>query len=321
MDKFVFNVAWVFPIVNLLAVILLILVWNQTQVEPEWRVQRHLMRWFSMVERVLNGGQYVHGVLAWLVAVLLPALGSLVLYRLAMAMHPLLALCFLVLVLWGLLAVKSLVRQADAMTTALMQQNVVVARTMFAQWFQLDVRRYTLVLLTKRAIELGVLVLHRQLLAPMFWFILLGLFGLGPAPVVLYVLSEHVSSQWRVQGVFAEFAQTIFDRLNAWPSMATAFGVAMVGDFEDALFAWRTQADQWPNKHEGVVLASCAGALGVKLGDAFPSQGVLVQRSELGVGDEAEAHHWLSAVGLLRRVFVLWVVVLLMLTVAYWLGT
>ena len=39
-----------------------------------------------------------------------------------------------------------------------------------------------------------------------------------------------------------------------------------LGDFEDALYCWRTQAGQWPDRNAGIVLASGDGALGVRLG-------------------------------------------------------
>ena len=38
------------------------------------------------------------------------------------------------------------------------------------------------------------------------------------------------------------------------------------GDFEDAIFCWRTQSLQWPDHTDGILIASGAGALGVRLG-------------------------------------------------------
>jgi len=45
---------------------------------------------------------------------------------------------------------------------------------------------------------------------------------------------------------------------------AAAF--AVVGDFEDAIYCWRTQAREWLSPNEGVLLAAAAGALRGRLG-------------------------------------------------------
>lgn len=309
---------------NFIAIILLILIWSQTNVSLHHKVETLTQSWFKAIESACNGGQYVHGVLAWFVAVLLPFLLALFLFRLVNAVHPIFGLIFTVLLLWLLLEIKSMMQQAESMANALVSNDIVSARGIFSHWFfqdPSDVKRYSLFFVAKRSIELGVLMIHRRLFAPLFWFVSLGLLGFGPAPVLLYYLSDFAVRQWRTQGVFGTFAQACFDKLNALPSIATAFGLAMVGDFEDALFSWRTQSEIWNDKNDSILLSSCAGALGIKLGDGFPQGGVMIQRPELGVGEEPEGAHLLSAIGLMRRVFVLWVVILFMLSVAYWLGT
>lgn len=308
---------------NFIAIILLILLWNQTRTTIYPVVISLIQRWLNVIERACNGGQYMHGVFAWLVGVLFPSVLVVLVYRLAYAIHPLIALFFTVAVLWQFLEVKSMMRQAELMAGALMSSNIVTARDVFVSWFSvdpIDSKRYSFSLLARRSIELGLLMAHRRLFAPLFWFVILGPFGFGPAPVVLFVFSAVAQYSWCSHGAFGGFAQTWFNKLNMLPTMATAFGVAMVGDFEDALFAWRTQSAHWQDRNEGVLLASFAGALGIKMGDAYPQGGVLTQRPELGIGEEPEGPHLLSAIGLIRRVFVLLVVILLMLTVAYWLG-
>jgi adenosylcobinamide-phosphate synthase len=62
------------------------------------------------------------------------------------------------------------------------------------------------------------------------------------------------------------FARQTFAIIDWLPVRLTAAGFAVVGDFEDAVYCWRTQADRWPGDGLGIVLASGAGALGVRLG-------------------------------------------------------
>jgi cobalamin biosynthesis protein CobD/CbiB len=61
------------------------------------------------------------------------------------------------------------------------------------------------------------------------------------------------------------------------PARLTALSFAIVGDFEDAIYCWRTQAKTWAaeagGEHAGIVLASGAGALGVLLGGSVPVVG------------------------------------------------
>jgi adenosylcobinamide-phosphate synthase len=91
---------------------------------------------------------------------------------------------------------------------------------------------------------------------------------------------------------------------------------AIVGDFEDAIYCWRTQAAQWPDRGVGILLAAGAGAIGVKLGMPILEDGTLIDRPQLGVGDEADTGFLDSTVGLVWRALILWLLVLLLLGLA-----
>ena len=104
----------------------------------------------------------------------------------------------------------------------------------------------------------------------------------------------------------------------------TAAGFAIVGNFEDAIYCWRTQAAKWPDTGYGagigIVLASGAGALGVRLGMPFVEAGEIADRAELGTGDDADVDFMQSAVGLVWRALVLWLLLLLLLGLASLVG-
>jgi len=107
------------------------------------------------------------------------------------------------------------------------------------------------------------------------------------------------------------------------PVRLTALSFAIVGDFEDAIYCWRTQAKSWATQeggvHAGILLASGAGALGVMLGGPIPVVGAEPDfRPELGLGEPADADTLPSAVGFGWRTLVLWLLLILLLTLAYW---
>ena len=100
----------------------------------------------------------------------------------------------------------------------------------------------------------------------------------------------------------------------------TAASFAIMGDFEDAVYCWRSQAKTWGNYANGILLASAAGAIGVKLGDPLRQDYSLRFRPELGLGDEADPNYLKSAVGLVWRSALLWLAVILLLSVASLMG-
>jgi cobalamin biosynthesis protein CobD/CbiB len=93
-----------------------------------------------------------------------------------------------------------------------------------------------------------------------------------------------------------------------------------MGNFEDTVYCWRTQAATWLNPEAGIILASGAGALGVRLGQTIMQDQRPLFRPELGIGEEADADFMQSAIGLVWRALVFQMIMLLLLTVANLLG-
>ena len=135
----------------------------------------------------------------------------------------------------------------------------------------------------------------------LFWFVVLP----GPAGAVLYRAAALLADEWRgdapgadvdaaragARGVRRGRRGALLWLLDWIPVRLTALSFAVVGDFEDAVACWRTQAAAWAaqegGEHAGIVLASGAGALGVQLGGPLPSLG--------GEPDvPARARHWAS---------------------------
>lgn len=121
-------------------------------------------------------------------------------------------------------------------------------------------------------------------------------------------------------GRFGEFAQRAISVLEWLPLRITAMTFAIVGNFEDTVYCWRTQAANWPDKDAGILLASGAGALGVRLGMPIPEGGMPLDRPEMGIGDDADADFMQSAIGLVWRSIALWLLLLLLMTLANLVG-
>ena len=106
--------------------------------------------------------------------------------------------------------------------------------------------------------------------------------------------------------------------------VGTMVAFAIVGDFEDAVYCWRTQAAQWADRPSGILLASGAGALGVRLGlpvtEAPLAEEQGDDRPELGTGEDADPDFMQSTIGLVWRTLVLAVFLLALVWVSGWIG-
>ena len=167
------------------------------------------------------------------------------------------------------------------------------------------------------SIELGLIGSHRHVFGPIAWFIVL-----GPAGPILYRCGAILAEKWGAHrgaefGEFGLFAQRFFVWFDWVPARLTAASFAIVGNFEDAIYCWRTQAAAWPGRARGILLASGGGALGVRLGDPLHEADGVQFRPELGLGDEADVDYMQSAVGLIWRALVLWMFLIFIVTVAH----
>jgi adenosylcobinamide-phosphate synthase len=275
-----------------------------------------LARWADWLERSFNGGESRHGLVAWLVAVL-PALAlSLAAHYLLLAVNPLLALAFNVAALYLTLGFRQFSHYFTDLQLALRAGDLDRARALIGAWRGEPSEHRSREEVIRLAIEEALVASHRHVFGVLFWFMLLP----GPSGAILYRLSLYLRRRWRGAGAFGRFAERAY-RVLEWPAVRlTAASFAVVGDFEDAVYCWRTQARDWSDPDAGVVLAAGAGALGVRLGMPLTAiQGVEV-RPELGLGEHADSPTLDSVVGLVWRALVLWVFVVLVLTLASALG-
>jgi adenosylcobinamide-phosphate synthase len=152
---------------------------------------------------------------------------------------------------------------------------------------------------------------------------------LGPAGALFYRLAHTFDDLWGRRseaefGEFGQFAHQAFALIDWVPIRVTAASFAVVGDFEDAVHCWRTQAVRWPEAGSGILLASGAGALGVRLGmpvhEAIQEMDESADRPELGLGEDADPDFMQSTIGLVWRSLVLGLAVLALIWVSGWVG-
>lgn len=271
------------------------------------------------VEHKLNAGEYRHGLLAWCLAAALPTALVWLLYALLSAFEPLLAWGFGVLVLYLTMGFRQFSHHYEAIMLALREGDLETARRVLAEWLERNTDRLRGEEIARLATEQGMLAAHRHVIAPLIAFALLP----GPAGPVLYRLSERLAWHWGGRehlefGAFGRFARRAYQLLDWLPVRVTAFAFAIMGDFEDAVNCWRTQAARWPDAAAGIILASGAGALGVRLGSPLFELGEVADRPELGLGDEVDADFMQSAIGLVWRTLIFCLFLLALITLGSW---
>jgi adenosylcobinamide-phosphate synthase len=305
----------------------------------------------GVLERNFDAGEAPQGVIAWFLAIVpAVALGWAVFAVLAAA-NPLLGLGFNVLVLYFTMGFRQHSHYFTDIHKALKDGDLGRARRLLAEWRGHPCETLSASEVARLTIEGALTVAHRHVFGPMFWFVLLP----GPSGAILYRFALFLSSRWggmaragdtgplvdlpsvaaatadvagpetraalerteeTGESRFGEFARKAFGVLDWLPARFTATAFAVVGDFEDAIYCWRTQAARWPDRLLGVVLAAGAGALGVRLGSPIPRGATLEDRPEVGLGEEADTPFLDSTVGLIWRALVLWLATLLALSVA-----
>lgn len=304
---------------SLLSLIFALLIEQLRPLNPQRWVVTPLARLAGWVESRLNAGDYRHGVLAWCVITIPLVLLAGGVFVLLASMNPLLGLAWNVAVLYVTMGFRQVSHFFTDIHVALRLGELERARSILAEWRGRSAAGLGSSDVARLAIEEALVASHRNVFAVIFWFVVLP----GPCGAVLYRLAEQLARIWRADahGVpFAAFAERAFILIDWLPQRVTAICFAIVGDFEDAVYCWRTQATRWATHGAGIILASGAGALGVRLGMPVVESGEVTERPDLGLGEEADVDFMQSTIGLVWRALVVWLLILLLVGVASWIG-
>ena len=291
-----------------------------------WRgaLQQTFVRYARWLEHRFNGGSAQQGAIAAALAIAPPVLVAACGYWVLDQISPLLGLAWNVLILYLLVGFRHFSHAFSAIVDALKAGDAIAARRRLAAWRGSDASATSAEEIPKLAIEQGLEDSYRHVFGTLFWFLVLP----GPAGAVLYRATVLLASEWQGDeltplghqlSVFGAPVRRLLHWLDWIPVRLTAATFAVVGDFEDAIYCWRTQSGQWPRLNDGILLASGAGALGVVIGGAIAGPtGEPEFRPEMGIGEPADSDVLPSAAGLVWRALLVWLAVLLVLTLAYW---
>jgi adenosylcobinamide-phosphate synthase len=302
-----------------------------------------LFSWVRWTGTNFDAGKPHHTWVVWCVSVLGPSLLVAGAYWGVARYSLLLALAFDVGVLYLTLGFRQFSHYYTDIRDALDRGDEDTARRLLGEWRHLDASELPRTEVLRHVIEHALLAAHRHVFGVFFWFVVLSALGLGPMGAVLYRMAEFSSRFWayRLRTLDAppnEELLTLSRRLFAWidhvPARMTAFGFAVVGNFEESVASWRRDANLWMQPNEGVILAAAAGAVGVQLG-GMAAPGVTPDRSKtFNAGGEPGAGsaegstagapplpgHLQSVVGLVWRSVVLWMLLVALLSLANVLG-
>lgn len=284
---------------------------------------RHAVSWLAD-----RAGRWTlhHGgrsaVVAWSVVVISGVGASYAMHALFHAVHPVFAVLLNIATLYLALGFRRESTPFSEVHLSLSTGDNEGARQRLMDWVGVDCAHASSGEIARIATEQLLVRAHRRLLGPIFWFVVLP----GPTGPVFYRLAETLAGRWRAgarpsagQGS-GDFAERAFQLLEWLPIRLTALSYSVMGNFEDAIYCWRSQSMLWPDKASGILIASGAGALGVRLGLPIHASHTVMDRPEMGVGHKADTEHMQGAAKLVWRVLFMWLMLLGLLGLAGILG-
>ncbi|AVR95838.1 CobD/CbiB family protein [Pseudoduganella armeniaca] len=285
------------------------------------------------METWFNAGHPSHGRIGWFVmmaALIVPT--GLIYWVLLRYDLILAAFAWNVLIVYLTLGFRHYSHYFTSIQLALNAGDEAAARALLAEWTKQDTVGMEVGEISRIAVEKALITTHRSVFGVFFWFLM----PLGPAAAVMYRVAEYLARAWNEpehmrNEAFGLFAARAFYWIDWIPARLTAVAFAIVGNFEDAIYAWRNFAYRWRDEAIGIILAAGGGAMGVRLGTpqenaakVVPADAGTVDISDVEVetlpGDEPSVRALQSTVGLVWRALLLWMLLLLLLSGAVYLG-
>jgi adenosylcobinamide-phosphate synthase len=290
---------------------------------------------FAMrMESWFNAGDAANGRLGWILvmAALMVPTGALSWY-LARNNWVFASFAWNVLIVYLTLGFRHYSHYFTSIQIALSSGDEAAARNLLAEWARIDTVGMETSEVARIAVEKSLVTTHRNVFGVFFWFLM----PLGCAGAIMYRVSEYLARAWNEpehmrNEAFGKFAAKAFYWIDWLPVRLTAIAFAVVGNFEDAIYAWRNFARRWQNETTGIILSAGGGAMGVRLGTPQENATSLLLtvddatldasgvEAETLPGDAPTIRALQSTVGLVWRALLLWMLLLLLLSLAVWLG-
>ena len=216
-----------------------------------------------------------------------------------------LALIVETVVLYFAIGNQSLAQHATAVSNALIQKDLPLARHQVQMMVSRDTENMQDEDISRATIESVLENGNDAIFAAIFWFLILG----GPG-VILFRLANTLDAMWGYRNeryhAFGWFSARIDDILNWIPARLAALTYAFLGRTRLALSCWKTQAKLWKGMNPGVVMATGAGSMGLMLGGAAQYHGKEVVRPILGQGSKPNALDIKRSISLVQRSLWFW---------------
>ncbi|MDB5854467.1 MAG: cobalamin biosynthesis protein CobD [Herminiimonas sp.] len=291
----------------------------------------------AQVEGWFNAGKAEHGRLGWFVMIGALTVPTLLIYLACAHFSAIAALVWNILIVYLTLGFRHYSHYFTSIQLALNAGDTDTARRLLAEWTKQDTTALELNEISRLAVEKALITTHRHVFGVFFWFLM----PIGPAGAVLYRVAEYLARAWNEPDhlkneAFGKFATRAYYWIDWIPARLTATAFAVVGNFEDAIYAWRNFAHLWQNETTGIILSAGGGAMGVRLGtpvenvvapvvvDAAALDAgvvdIMVPELDTAPGEEPTVRALQSTVGLVWRALLLWMLLLLLLSAAVWLG-
>jgi adenosylcobinamide-phosphate synthase len=297
------------------------------------QIYAEIKRFAMRIEGWFNAGQVSHGRLGWFLVIGGLMLPTVTIYWVLLHYNWVFAaFAWNVLIVYLTLGFRHYSHYFTTIQFALNAGDDATARTLLAEWARVDTTGMDSTEIARLAVEKSLITTHRNVFGVFFWFLM----PLGPACAVMYRVSEYLARAWNEPDhmrneAFGEFAARAFYWIDWIPVRLTAIAFAVVGNFEDAIYAWRNFAHRWADESRGIILAAGGGAMGVRLGTpletaprmATPDAATVdLSDSEADMlpGEEPNVRSLQSTVGLVWRALLLWMLLLLLLSGAVLLG-
>lgn len=284
------------------------------------------------IEEWCNAGEPHSGRFGWWVSILILTIPTALVYWVCLyKLNIFVASLWNIIILYLTLGFRHYSHYFTSIQLALHSGDEETARKLLGEWTKTDTTGLEISEIARLTVEKSLIATHRSVFGVFFWFLM----PAGPACAVMYRMAEYLSRAWNEpqhmkNEVFGQYAARVFYIIDWIPSRLTAIAFAVVGNFEDAIYAWRNFAHRWKNESEGIILAAGGGALGVRLGTPeenateLPMQFLVpdsvATEPEIMPGDPATVRSLQSTVALVWRALLLWMLLLLMISMAVWLS-
>ena len=255
----------------------------------------------EFVAQRFNGDSRAHGTIALVIVVVVVLIVIVILHFVLGLIAWIFQFAFDVLVLFWCVGLHRLGERARDVADALQAGEISVAnenlRTLSGQLSddlsESSIAHDTVVAVLKQG--------NSNVIAPLFWFILLGPFG-----AILQRMSGVLSRLWATdaeRSVGFGWATVHLSNLLDWaPARVTALSYAAVGSFEDALRCWRHAGDMWSDSADAPLLEAGLGAMQMKNCEAAAGG----DNEEALVVVAADTTHVQRALALVWRALLFW---------------